>query len=70
MASNITGRLLDAVRVQVPGGYVIEGDVYEDVRRRFCDGDRITTSLVKREDGPIILTEFSIYEVEGWRAGT
>ena len=65
--SNIIGRLLNARRVPVSGGYIVVGDVYEDTRGRFNDGDTISTSVVVQEDGPIILTANSIYEVEGWR---
>ena len=65
--SNITGRLLDARRVPICGGYIIVGAVYEDARGRFNDGDTIRTSKVVQEDGHIILTANSIYEVEGWR---
>ncbi len=64
--SNITGRLIDARRVPVWGGYVVVGNVYEDVHGRFNDGDVITTSKVVAEDGPIVLTRNSIYEVESW----
>ncbi len=65
--SNITGRLLNAVRCTVPGGYYIEGELYEDVRHRWADGSVISTSKVVQEDGNMVLTLNSIYEVESWR---
>lgn len=67
--SNITGRLLNAERKRIPGGYIIVGEVYEDVRGRFSDGDVISTSKVVSEVGAMILTANSIYEVEGWKPG-
>lgn len=67
MASNITGRLLNAVRVRIGLHECLEGDIYEDVRGRFFDGSRITTSAIVLEEGAVIYTANSIYEVEGWQ---
>jgi len=62
--SNITGRLRNVVRV--PGGNLY-GAVYGDVHGRFRDGEMITTSRVVSEDGNIVNTLYSIYEVESWK---
>ena len=65
--SNITGRLINARRVPIhPTGYIIVGDIYEDARNRFPDGAEVRTSPVLSEEGAIILTANSIYEIEGW----
>ena len=64
--SNITGRLIGAARRPQGSGYILVGQVYEDVRGRFYDGEVIRTSRVVSEDGPIVLTANSIYEVESW----
>lgn len=64
--SNITGRLLNARRVKLGSVYIISGDVYEDVHGRFYDGEFIWTSAVVHEEGSIISTLNSIYEVESW----
>jgi hypothetical protein len=66
--SNITGRLLNARRQPCHGGYVLTGEVYEDRLGRFHDGKEIRTSLVVSEEGDIVLTAYSIYEVESWAA--
>lgn len=66
MPSNITGRLLNAKRVRFGPYVVVVGNVYEDVLGRFNDGQRITTSAITSEDGPIVCTRNSIYEVESW----
>lgn len=65
--SNITGRLINAERIRIYGSTVIRGEVYEDVHKRFHDGQIIITSPVVSEDGDIILTENSIYEIESWK---
>lgn len=67
MPSNITGRLINAVRFPVRGGIIIRGEIYEDVHGRFYDGAVIYTTLVIMEEGNIITTKNSIYEVESWR---
>ena len=64
--SNITGRLINARRVHFGTGYIISGEIYEDILGRFHDGEMILTSKVVSEEGPIILTANSIYEIEGW----
>jgi len=66
--SNITGRLLNARRQPCAGGYVLTGEVYEDKLGRFHDGAEIRTSLVVSEEDCIVLTAYSIYEVESWAA--
>ncbi len=67
--SNITGRLINAERIRITEThYRIRGEVYEDVHERFPDGGVILTSPVVSEDGPIILTRNSIYEIESWKA--
>lgn len=64
--SNISGRLLNAERRCLGSAEWLVGDIYEDTRGRFNDGDRVTTSLITLEDGSIFYTQNSIYEVEGW----
>jgi len=64
--SNITGRLLNAKRISVGQHKCLTGDIYEDIHHRFHDGARITTSYITSEDGPIVCTANSIYEVENW----
>ena len=64
--SNITGRLLNARRQSCPGGHYIIGAIYEDTRRKFDDGAIVSTSLVTSEEGNIILTRNSVYEVKSW----
>lgn len=66
MASNITGRLLNARRVRYAGAVCLMGEVYEDIHERFRDGLLIRTSAITSEDGPIVCTANSIYEVESW----
>jgi hypothetical protein len=69
MASNITGRLLNARRVRVGPHQVLVADVYEDIHGRFQDGQVITTSFITSEDGAVFCTRNSIYEVESWAVG-
>ena len=64
--SNITGRLLNARRVRIGRFMVLEGNVYEDVRGRFHDGQWVRTSEIVSEDGSVVYTRNNIYEVEGW----
>jgi hypothetical protein len=64
--SNITGRLINARRQPCYGGYIIAGDIYADSLGRFDDGAEIRTSLVVSEEGDIVLTANSIYDVESW----
>jgi hypothetical protein len=66
--SNITGRLLNAERVTIGDGYIIVREVYEDIHGRFDNGSLIRTSLIVHEDGNVISTKNSIYEVESWRS--
>jgi hypothetical protein len=69
MNMEITGTLRNAVRV--PRGDdvrapCLKGQVYGDVRRRFFDGDVITTSTVLSEEGDVFTTRNSVYRVESW----
>ena len=66
IGSNITGRLLNAKRVRYAGQTCLMGEIYEDIHGRFHDGMLIRTSPITSEDGPVICTANSIYEVEGW----
>jgi hypothetical protein len=67
MTSNITGRLLNARRVNFENGKcILVGDVYEHISPRFPDGSEIRTSPIVHEDGEVISTRNSIYEVESW----
>jgi hypothetical protein len=62
--SNITARLINARRVPRGGGVALTGECYE--HKSFYDGELIITSVITSEDGPIVCTKFSIYEVESW----
>jgi hypothetical protein len=46
----------------------LKGDVYEDAKGRFRDGDHITTStLFEQLSEDTFRTRFSVYRVESWR---
>lgn len=65
----ITGTLKNARRI--PRGADIRapclsGLVYGDIRGRFYDGERITTSTIMKEDGDVFTTRYSVYKVESW----
>ena len=67
----ITGRLENWVRQDVPGGYIIWGNLYDDIHGRWNDGQWIHTSLIKTaptsfETDPqrtMVVTLNSIYEL-------
>ena len=65
-SSNSTGRLIEACHVPLVGGYAIQGTIHEDTLRRFHDGDPIYASRIMSKEGPIVLTQNSIHEVENW----
>lgn len=67
MMSNITGRLIDAERIRLGRHTVIRGAIYGDVHERWHDGEIIYTSPIVNEDGSIITTRNSIYEIESWK---
>lgn len=65
----ITGTLRNARRVKVgedPRAPCLRGNVFGDVRNRFRDGERITTSTITAEDGDVFTTRYSTYKVESW----
>lgn len=66
---NIVGTLKNARRVAVgedPRAPCLVGYVYGDVKGRFRDGERITTSTIMEEQGNLFRTRFSAYRVESW----
>jgi hypothetical protein len=67
--SSITGRLVNASREKVPGGYVLIGKIYDDTRKKYADGVIIHTSRVMREEGDVVWTRTSVYRVDSWRKG-
>lgn len=66
--SNITGRLINARRTRQGVHTVLTGEIYEDIHERFYDGQVIRTSPIVSEEGMIVLTANSIYEIESWAA--
>jgi len=61
-----TGRLEQWFVTDSANGFVLNGNVYDDVRKRFADGTFIKTSLVKtKEDklakGVTVITRNSTY---------
>lgn len=65
----ITGTLRNVRRVKEgedPRAPCLSGNVYGDVRGRFDDGERITTSRIANEEGDIFTTLYSVYKVESW----
>ena len=67
---DITGTLRNARHVKVgedPRAPCLSGDVYGDIRGRFRDGERITTSTVEELlPDDVFKTRYSIYRVESW----
>lgn len=43
---------------------VVYGKIYEDSRKRWPDGTRVRTSLVKEVKGDIVITRNTTYKVE------
>lgn len=64
--TNVTAKLRQAVRLKLSHGTYLKGEIYDDAKRRWPDGSPITTSRVLSEEGNVINTLFSIYEVESW----
>lgn len=66
---SINGTLRNARRVQ-PGedqrAPCLSGEVYDDTKGRFRNGDLITTSTIVSEDGDVFKTRYSAYRVESW----
>lgn len=64
---SVTAKLRNAVRYfWNHKSYSIVGQVYGDTKGRFADGAEITTSKVLSEEGNVVITRNSIYEVETW----
>jgi hypothetical protein len=61
--SNITAKLMAARRVETPLGTVLSGMVFGDSKGRFDSGTHITTSPIVLEEGDIVHTKYSCYEV-------
>lgn len=50
-----------------PGnGYVVWGNLYDDIRQRWHDGQHMHTSHVQKLEGDILYTRNSIYKIESW----
>ena len=67
----ITGNLKNVRRVargEDPRAPCLSGEVYGDIRGRFHDGTRITTSTIMSEDGDVFVTRNSAYRVDSWEA--
>ena len=62
----ITNLLRDWEIKEFFGKYVIVGDVYNDIKRRFNDGARIRTSEVLKIDfvNGVVETRNSVYHLE------
>ena len=66
---DITAKLRNASKIPNGyGGFVLVGQIYGDAKKRFSDGEWITTSKVLHEDenNVIFTTRNSIYQVESW----
>lgn len=66
---NLTGTLKNARRVargEDPRAPCLSGDVDGDVRGRFPDGMRVTTSTIMSEKDDVFTTRYSVYKVEPW----
>ena len=67
MAREITGRLENwskqKVHEDMGGGYIVWGDIYDDVKGRFPDGKRIHTSKIEStaREGFVLVTTYSSY---------
>jgi hypothetical protein len=44
----------------------LSGDIYNDNRSRFRDGERVSTSAIVSIDGDIVTTRNSVYRVTSW----
>lgn len=44
----------------------LSGDIYNDSRGRFRDGERVSTSAIISVEGDIVTTRNSIYRVTSW----
>lgn len=59
MSANFTAKIVAARRVRGS----VEGMIFSDVHDRWPAGTRIRTSRIVHEDGNIVSTENSIYDV-------
>jgi hypothetical protein len=64
--NNLTGDLLNVRRVAVADGFRLKGEIYNDSRGRFTDGQVILTSRILEQDGSVYITENSAYDVRSW----
>jgi hypothetical protein len=67
--SNLTGDLHNARKIAAGDTFRLRGEIYNDSRGRFADGDVVVTSPVLEQDGSIFITENSAYDVKFWAPG-
>ena len=63
MTKEVTAELRDWRMVDARGGKVIIGHVYGDKRQRFRNGEKITTSRIRRIEDGIAYTLYSTYKL-------
>lgn len=61
-----TNYLKNWIVVGIPQGMVIEGEIYNDIKKRFEDGTVIHTSIVLKADfvNGVVETRNSVYHLE------
>lgn len=61
-----TNYLKNWIVVGIPQGMVIEGEIYNDIKKRFEDGTVIHTSIVLKADfvNGVVETLNSVYHLE------
>lgn len=61
-----TNYLKNWIVVAIPQGMVIEGEIYNDIKKRFEDGTVIHTSIVLKTDfvNGLVETRNSVYHLE------
>ena len=61
-----TNYLKNWIVVGIPQGMVIEGEIYNDIKKRFEDGTLIHTSRVLKADfvNGVVETRNSVYHLE------
>lgn len=61
-----TNYLKNWIVVAIPQGMVIEGEIYNDIKKRFEDGTVIHTSIVLKADfvNGLVETRNSVYHLE------
>jgi hypothetical protein len=64
--NNLTGDLLNARKVFIAGGLHLKGEIYNDSRGRFRDGEVVLTSRILEQEGSVFITENSAYDVRSW----